>query len=154
MLELGPRGRGWLCALFFGGELVLVATAGLRTDRSYGFRMFPEASSIRVHLDRRLDGGHVVPIQAGAWQAHDCSGDVHRFVWRQMVHWPAPAALDALVGAPYGVDNEVQRTHDAMRWVSDHTPDDCETRALVAHVERTRNGQPLDPLDLEIERAR
>jgi len=154
MLELGARGRAWFCALFFGGEILLVATADLRTDKSYGFRMFPEASSIRVHVDRRLDGGRLAPVEAGAWQAHDCSGGGHRVVWRQMVRWPAPAVLDAPVGAPYGVDNEVQRTRDALRWVADHTPEDCETRALVAHVERTRNGQPLDPVDLEVERAR
>jgi hypothetical protein len=154
MLEIGPRARAWFCALFFGSEALLVATADLRTDASYGFRMFPEASSIRVHVDRRLEGGRTAPIQSGGWQARDCAGGAHRFVWRQMVRSPAPAVLDAPVGAPYGVDNEVQRTRDALRWVAGHTPDDCETLALVAHVERTRNGRPLDPVDLEVARAR
>jgi len=151
---LGPRGRAWFCAIFFGGELLLVATAGLRTDRSYGFQMFPEASTVRMRIDRRLDGGRVVPIEQGRWQARDCAGGEHTFVWRQMVHSPAPAALGVPVGAPYGVDNEVQRARDALRWVADHTPDDCETRALVAHVDRTRNGQALDPVELEAARAR
>jgi hypothetical protein len=154
MLDLGVRGRAVFCVLFFGSEAALVATAGMRSDRSYGFRMFPETSYVDVHVSRRLDGGRLVPIEAGRWQAHDCSGGVHAFVWDKMVRSPAPSRLDAHVGAPYGVESEVERTRDALRWVADHTPDDCETRALVAHVEPVRNGRPLDPIDLEVARGR
>jgi hypothetical protein len=154
MLDLGPRGRTILCGLFFGSEIVLVATAGMRSDRSYGFRMFPEASSITVHVSRRLDGGRVVPIEGGRWQAHDCSGGIHSFAWGKMVRFPAPWKLDAEVGAPYGVESELHRTSDALRWVAEHTPDDCETRALVAHVVPTKNGRVLDPVDFEVARAR
>ena len=153
MLDLGARGRTLFCALFFGGEAVLVATAGLRSDRSYGFRMFPESSVIVVHVSRRLDGGRQVPIEGGRWQAHDCSGGVHSFRWAEMVRYPAPAQLDATVGAPYGVESEVHRTRDALAWVAAHTPDDCETRALVAHIEVRRNGRELEPVDAEVARA-
>jgi hypothetical protein len=152
VLDLGARGRAVLCVLFFGGEAALVATAGLRSDRSYGFRMFPETSYVDVHVSRRLDGGQLVPIQAGRWHAHDCKGGVHVFVWDTMVRFPAPWRLDAHVGAPYGVESEVGRTRDALRWVADHTPDDCETQALVARIEPVRNGRPLDPIDLEVSR--
>jgi hypothetical protein len=152
MRDLGRRGRTAFCVLFFGSEALLIATAGMRSDRSYGFRMFPETSSIVVHVSRRLDGDRVIPIEAGRWQAHDCSGGVHSFVWGKMVRFPAPARLDVPVGAPYGVDSEVHRTRDALRWVADHTPDDCETRALVAHVVPTKNGRALDPIDFEVTR--
>jgi hypothetical protein len=154
MLDLGARGRTVVCALFFGSELLLVATAGMRSDRSYGFRMFPESSSIVVHVSRRLDGGRLVPIEAGRWQAHDCSGRVHSFVWGAMVPFPAPSRLDDPVGAPYGVESEVHRTRDALAWVATHTADDCETRALVAHIEQKKNGRELEPLDVEVARAR
>lgn len=154
MLDLGVRGRTLACVLFFGSELVLVATAGLRSDRSYGFRMFPEASSITVHLSRRLDGGELVPLPAGRWQAHDCSGKVHAFSWGSMVRYPAPWRLDAPVAAPYGVESEVHRTKDALAWVAAHTPEDCETRALVARVLPTKNGRVLEAIDLEVPRAR
>jgi hypothetical protein len=153
MLDLGARGRTLFCAVFFGVELLLIATAGTRSDRSYAFRMFPEVSTITVHLSRRLDGGRVVPVEGGRWQAHDCSSKGRSFQWAAMVRPPAPASLDMPVGAPYGVESEVERTRDAMRWVAEHTPDDCETRAFVARIEASRNGRALEPVDVEVARA-
>ena len=81
MVELGGRARTLFCVLFFGSETVLVATAGMRSDRSYGFRMFPESSTIVVHVSRRLDGGRLVPIEHGSWQTHDCAGGAHTLRW-------------------------------------------------------------------------
>jgi len=153
LLDLGPRARTVACALFFGGEALLVATAGLRSDRSYGFRMFPESSSITVHVSRRLADGTLVPIEKNRWQARDCAGTAHPYLWGQMIRSTAPWRLDAPVAAPYGVESELHRTQDALRWVLDHTPDDCETRALVAHVEARRNGRPPTDVDLEALRA-
>ncbi|HEY1693717.1 MAG TPA: hypothetical protein VGG39_16235 [Polyangiaceae bacterium] len=156
MPDLGERGRRaipWLCGLFFGSELLLIATAGMRSDRSYGFRMFPESSTVEVHVSRRLGDGRTVPIEAGRWRAHDCSGGVHAFSWGRMVRFPAPSRLDAPVGAPYGVESEIHRTRDALAWVAAHTPQDCETRALVARVVPTRNGRVLDPVEFEAARA-
>ncbi len=153
MLDLGGRGRAVFCALFFGGEALLVATAGLRADGAYGFRMFPESSSLVVHVSRRLADGRVVPVEAGRWQARDGSGVVRSFVWGRMVPFPAPYRLDAPVAAPYGVESELERTRDALRWVAAHTPDDADTRALLAHVVPTRNGRTLDPVDFEVARA-
>ena len=150
MLDLGARGRALFCVLFFGSEAVLVATAGLRSDRSYGFRMFPEASTIVVHVSRRLDGGLLVPIEGSRWQARDCSGGVHSFRWGDMVRYPAPGRLDVPVGAPYGVESEEHRARDALAWVATHTPEDCETRALVARIEPRKNGRLLDPIDVEV----
>jgi hypothetical protein len=170
MLDLGPRGRTVLCGVFFGSEGLLIATAGLRSDRSYGFRMFPESSSIIVHVSREVDGRDardetgarmLVPIENGRWEAKDCSGAPHTFVWGKMVKYPAPWKLapdvrfkDVRVPAPYGVESEEHRTRDALRWVADHTPDDCETRAFVADIEPTKNGVPLEPVKIEVTRAR
>jgi hypothetical protein len=153
LLDLGPRARTVACAIFFGGEALLIATAGLRSDRSYGFRMFPESSSIVVHLSRRLADGSVVPIERGRWDAKNCSGEHHAFVWARMVRAPAPNRLDAPVSAPYGVESEIHRTRDALQWVLDHTSDDCETRAFVAKIEARRNGRAPVEVDLEVDRA-
>jgi hypothetical protein len=154
MLDLGPRARVVACALFFGSEAILIATAGMRTDRSYGFRMFPESSSIVVHLSRRLNDGRLVSVdKTGRWETHDCAGARTFVQWNRLVRFPAPALLEATVGAPYGVDNEVQRTTDAMRWVLGHTPQDCETRALVATVDARKNGRAPYSFDLEVPRA-
>jgi hypothetical protein len=154
MLDLGPRGRMAFLALFFGGEAVLIGTATMRTDRSYGFRMFPESSSLVLHVERRLADGKLVPIADGRWNARDCQGNPRSFMWARMVREPAPSRLDKSVGAPYGVDNEVQRAADALRWVSDHTPDDCETRALVATIQVKKNGRPQPEVSLEVTRGR
>jgi hypothetical protein len=154
MLDLGPRGRVTLCAVFFGCETLLIATAGMRSDRSYGFRMFPEASSIVLHVSRRLEDGSIVPIEGGWWQARDCNGAVQRFVWGKMVRPPAPWKLDAPVPAPYGVDSEVHRARDALAWVLAHTEQDCETRALIANVTARRNGRPPYEIAFEVAGAR
>ena len=126
----------------------------MRSDRSYGFRMFPETScnhGARVAAPATAAGR---PVEGGRWQAHDCSGGVHSFAWGKMVRFPAPWKLDAPVGAPYGVESELHRRRMRSRWVAEHTPDDCETRALVAHVVPTKNGRRLDAVDLEVARAR
>jgi hypothetical protein len=154
LFDLGPRGRVIACSVFFGSELLLVATAGMRSDRSYGFRMFPESSSITVHVSRRLGDGTLVPVEKGRWRARDCDGEAHDIVWSKMVRSPAPWRLDAPVPAPYGVESEVHRTRDALRWVALHTPEDCETRALVAKVDARRNGRPAEEVDLEASRDR
>jgi hypothetical protein len=152
LLDLGPRGRTIACAIFFGGEAILVATAGMRSDRSYGFRMFPESSTITVHLARRVVDGSLVPVEKGRWQARDCSGASHAVIWGKMIRSPAPWRLDAPVGAPYGVDSEIHRTRDALRWILDHTPGDCETRGLVATIDARRNGRPPYPVTVEVVR--
>jgi hypothetical protein len=152
-LDLSPRGRTIFVALFFAGEAALVATAGSRSDRSYGFRMFPETSTVFVHVSRRLDGGKEVPVVGGRWEAHDCGGKPHAYVWSKMVRFPAPYKLDAELGAPYGVDSGVARTRDALRWIADHVPDDCETRAFVARVQMKRNGVSVGATDVEASRA-
>jgi hypothetical protein len=152
LLDLGPRGRAIACLVFFGSEAVLIATADLRSDRSYGFRMFPESSSITVHVSRRLSDDSVVPVEQARWKARDCSGAPHTIIWGKMVRSPAPWRLDAPVGAPYGIDSEVHRTRDALRWVLDHTPDDCETRGFVATIDARRNGQPATQVTVEAAR--
>ena len=153
LFDLGPRGRVIACAVFFGSEVLLIATAGMRSDRSYGFRMFPESSSITVHVSRRLADGTLVPIEKGRWRARDCGGEEHDVVWGKMVRSPAPWRLDSPVPAPYGVESEVHRTRDALQWVVDHTPQDCETRALVAKIDTRRNGRAPEEIDLEAIRA-
>ena len=152
-LGLRLRARAVFCALFFGGEALLIATAKMRSDRSYGFQMFPEASTITVHVARRLGDGQLVPIEQGRWQAHDCAGIPHAFVWSKMVRSPAPWKLDAPVGAPYGTESEVHRARDALRWVADRAPDDCETRALVAHIDTRKNGRTTAGVDTEVKRG-
>jgi hypothetical protein len=153
MVDLAPRGRAVFAVVFLVAQGVLIATAGGRSDRSYGFRMFPETSSIVVHVARRLDDGREAPIVNGRWDARDCAGATKTFVWGRMVRPPGPARLDGPSGAPYGVESGVARTKDALAWVAAHSGD-CETRAFVAHVELKKNGVPSGAVDLEASRGR
>jgi hypothetical protein len=153
LLDLDPRGRVIACALFFGSEALLILTAPMRSDRSYGFRMFPESSTLTVHLSRRLQDGTLVPVENGRWQARDCKGTGYSITWGKMVHSPAPSKLDVAVGAPYGVESEIHRTRDAMQWVLDHTKEDCETQAFVAQIKVRRNGTPSYQVEVETTRS-
>jgi hypothetical protein len=152
-LDLSPRARTAFVAAFLAGQAVLIATAGGRSDRSYGFRMFPETSAIVVHVSRRLDDGREVPIVGGRWEARDCSGAARTFQWNKMIRPPGPARLDVPIGAPYGVDSGIERTRDALRWVAERSGD-CETRAFVAKVELKKNGVASGSIDLEAARVR
>jgi hypothetical protein len=154
MLDLGRRGRTAICAVFFGSEALLIATAGLRSDRAYGFRMYPESSTIVLQVSRRLQSGETVPILDNRWQATDCDGKLHAFNWRKFARYPAPSRLDEKFSVGYGVDNGVERSRDLVRWVADHTPLDCETQAFVVHLEATRNGRSVEPVDFEVAHAR
>ena len=90
-------------------------------------------------------------------RVHSCSLRRAAMLWGSATDWsgnPAPGQLDMPIGAPYGVESEVHRTRDALTWVAAHTPDDCETRALVARIEPRKNGRMLDPVEWEAARGR
>jgi hypothetical protein len=134
----------WLAA-----QALLVATAGGRIQHAFGFRMFEESSTVAVHVERLVDGGSL-PI-GDAWQARDCAGVAHTYRWRALV--PAgPTVLDVGRLAPYGADAAVAQARAAVAWVAAHTPDDCDTPALVATVRAVKNGRPLPPLRFTVVR--
>ena len=157
MLEsIGKRGRAFVCVVFFGGEALLIGTAKMRSDRSYGFQMFPESSTVTTCTSRggSRDGRGKSRSRRGFWQANDCSGAPHPFVWQKMVRAPAPWRLDAPVGAPYGTESEVHRAREALRWVTEHTPDDCETQSFAAEVYLHKNGRSTGSVTFEVEHVR
>jgi len=134
-------GAAWLAL-----QGVLVATAAARPDAAFGFRMFPEASTIDVHLSRRVDStsGHgtmLVPVTDGEWIAHDKSGQPRRIKWRDRVREPALATFDRRIFASYGASAQLQRLQAALDDVATHTPDDAETRELVLEVDVRKNGR-------------
>jgi hypothetical protein len=151
-VELGPSGRVAFTLVFLASEAVFIATAGARADRSYGFRMFPESSSVSVHLRRRLKDGSVVPLDAaGRWEARDCKGVAHAFAWASYVRPPAPWRLDANIAAPYGVEASLEQVRGALAYVSARAADDCQTTAFVADVTMRKNGG--DPVTVTAEAA-
>lgn len=126
-------------AAWVAGQVALVFTAAARPDHIFGFRMFPEASTIEIHLWRETAGG-VIRAARGEWSARDTAGQLRHFSWRDRVRDPILSSIDARVFASYGVDAQLARLGRALDDVADHVPEDAETRRLVAEIVVRRNG--------------
>jgi hypothetical protein len=120
--------------------MTLVLTAASRPDGVFGFRMFPEASTIEIHLVRDV-GDRTLPAAGGEWSARDAQGQLRHFSWHDRVRDPILGALDARVFASYGVAAQLARLQRALDDVADHVPEDGETRRLRAEVIVWRNGR-------------
>ncbi|HMJ51681.1 MAG TPA: hypothetical protein VK540_06375 [Polyangiaceae bacterium] len=143
-LDLGKRGRMGFAAIYLTIQASLVLTAGLRPDGVFSFQMFNESSRIAIDLGRRVrapDGGTVVVVLDGAWEARDESGTVRHFRWSDRVHDPILRILGRPVHASYGVAAQLFRLQKALDDVVDHLPGDSETVGLVADVRIWQNGR-------------
>ena len=125
---------------WIAGQASLVLTGSSRPDAMFAFRMFPEASTLEIHLGRELRRGEV-PALGGAWSARDASGQLRHFEWRDRVRDPVLSSLDARVFASYGAETQLARLQRALDDVADHAPEDAETLRFVAHVSLWRNGR-------------
>lgn len=148
MVDLGPRARVVFAACWIVGQATLILTAGARPDHVFGFRMFPEASTLEIRLSRDV-GGEVVPVPRGEWSARDTQGQLRHFSWHDRVRDPILSAVDTRVFASYGVDAQLARLQRALDDVADHVPEDGETVRLRADVMVRRNGQEAVERTLE-----
>lgn len=130
-------GTAWIL-----GQVGVVLSAGARPDHAFGFRMFPEASTIQVRLSRETATG-TAPAPGGEWSARDALGQLRHFSWRDRVKDPVLSQLDARVFASYGVDAQLAHLERALDDVAKHTPEDSETLRLRADVAVSKNGGPL-----------
>jgi len=142
-----------LAAGYLATQLALVATAGARPEHAFGFRMFSESSTVRLHLLRSVEApsGHgtiLVDAPAGSWNARDAAGTVHRFAWRDRVRAPELSTFDVTMHAAYGADAQVARLRAAIVDVARHIPDDAETRELVLDVTIRKNGREAEVVRL------
>ena len=158
MVDLGPRSRVAFAAIWVAGQAALVTTAGRRADASFGFRMFPESSTIEVSLSRVVEApsGHgtvSAPVVDGAWSARDRDGTLRPVRWRDRVLQPELGTFDVTMHASYGAAAQLERLRAALDDVATHTPEDAETRALVLDVTVRRNGGEPHVVHLERTRA-
>jgi hypothetical protein len=147
-LDLGPWGRTAFAALWIGLQVALILSAGGRADHIFGFRMFPEASTIEIRLWRETAMGPVRAPQ-GEWSARDVAGQLRHFSWRDRVRDPILASIDTRVFASYGVDAQLARLGLALDDVALHVPEDAETRRLRAEVLVRRNGRAPETITLQ-----
>lgn len=140
----------WIAA-----QLTLVLTASRRPDAAFGFRMFPESSTIAVSLTRSVTGPAGVslrlPVHDGTWSAHDETGVPHVFSWRERVRRPELATFDVEMSASYGAAAQLARWQAALDDVAGHVVGDAETRRLHLEVTVRRNGQEPRIVQLESE---
>jgi hypothetical protein len=101
--------------------------------------MFPEASTMEVHITREV-GTQTVAAPRGEWSARDRNGQPNPFSWSSRVRDGAIASIDSRVFASYGIDAQLARLQRALDDVADHIPDDVETTRLGADVVVWRNG--------------
>ncbi|MDP9149892.1 MAG: hypothetical protein M3O36_08150 [Myxococcota bacterium] len=139
VLPVGLHARVAFAALWIAGQAGLILSAARQPDHIFGFRMFPEASTLEIRLAREV-AGLVVPAPRGEWKATDSAGAAHAFTWCDRVRDSVLATLDARVFASYGVDAQLARLQRALDDVADHVPDDAETTRLRAEVIVRKNG--------------
>jgi len=150
VLDLGPRARVVFAACWIAGQAALILTAGARPDHIFGFRMFPEASTMEIHLWRDVGGSTApLPVPGGEWSARDADGQLRHFSWRDRVRDPVLSTVDAPVFAAYGVDTQLARLQRALDDVADHVPEDRDTLRLRAEVLFHRNGRDAVTRSLE-----
>jgi hypothetical protein len=142
VIDLGSaRARTAFAGAWILGQAALILSAGARPDHVFGFRMFPESSTIEIHLSRELrGGGPAAAAPRGEWSASDAGGQLRHFSWRDRVRDSLLGALDTRVFASYGADTQLARLQRALDDVADHTPEDADTLRLRADVIVQRNG--------------
>jgi len=139
VLHVGSRARVAFAACWIAGQAALVLTASSRPDHVFGFRMFPEASTMEIHLVREVRGARLATTR-GEWRGRDRSGQPRVWSWADRVRDPVLGQLDTRVFASYGVETQLARLQRALDDVADHIPDDVETDRLVASVDFWKNG--------------
>jgi hypothetical protein len=147
VLLVGARGRVVLATFWIVAQAVLVGTAPMRADGIFGFRMFPEASTIEIHVVRQV-GAELIPAPRGEWRARNRLGQAHLFSWRDRVRDPILSTTDARVFASYGADAQLARLQRALDDLAVHEPDDAETTRFGAVVIVRKNGR--DPVTVTL----
>jgi hypothetical protein len=140
MLELRPPARVAFAICWISGQAALVLTAGLRSDHIFGFRMFPEASTLEIHLSR-VTANATLPALRGEWAARDFTGQLRHFSWRDRVRDPVLEPLDTTVFASYGTSAQLARLQRALDDVAEHVEQDDETLQFRADVSMSKNGR-------------
>ena len=140
MVDLSPHARVGFAVLWIVTQAALIVTASRRSDHIFGFRMFPEASTLEIEVSRITAQG-TVPAPAGEWAARDREGQLRHFSWHDRVHDPILRSLDTRVFASYGVDTQLARLQAALDDVASHLDGDDETRWLRADVRVWKNGR-------------
>jgi hypothetical protein len=140
LFDLGPRARVALAALWLAGQATLIATAGLRPEHAFGFRMFSESTTEVMHLSRRTFDGDLVSCEEGGWWTRDRNGARLHLSMRDYIDAPELSFYDVRMPASYGRAAELARMQAALDYVIAHLGDDDRTTAQFVVDVALRSG--------------
>lgn len=140
---LGPRARVAFAVVWLGAQVTLIATAGLRPEHAFGFRMFSESTTAVLHLHRRTFDGELTSEEQGGWWTRDKGGARVHLSMRDYIDAPELSYYDERMPAAYGQEAELWRLRRALDNTLARLGDDNRTTAgFVVDVTLRRGGGP------------
>ncbi len=144
IFDLGPRARVAFAALWLGAQGALIATADLRPEHSFGFRMFSESTTAVLHLSRRTFDGDLVSCDNGGWWTRTSRGARLYLSMRDYIDAPELSFYDVRMPAAYGRAAEVARLKAALDYVIGRLGDDDRTTAQLVVDAQLRSGAGVE----------
>jgi len=144
IFDLGPRARVAFAALWLGAQATLVATAELRPEHSFGFRMFSESTTAVLHLSRRTFDGELVSSDNGGWWTRTSRGARLYLSMRDYIDAPELSFYDIRMPAAYGRAAELARLAAALDYVIGRLGDDDRTTAQFVVDVTLRSGAGVE----------
>jgi hypothetical protein len=136
IFDLGPRARVVFVAIWLAAQIALVATASLRPEHAFAFRMFSESTTDVLHLQRRTFDGDLVSCDGGKWWTRTKNGARLYHSMRDYIDAPELSFYDIRMPASYGRAAELARLKAALDYVIGRLGDDDVTTAqFVVDVE-------------------
>jgi hypothetical protein len=140
VFDLGPRARVVFAVVWLGAQAALIATAGLRPEHAFGFRMFSESTTEEMHLYRRTFDGELVSEANGAWWTRDKNRARIHHSMRDYIDAPELSFYDVRMPASYGEAAELWRLQRALDDTIGRLGDDDRTTAAFVVDVTLRHG--------------
>ena len=140
IFDLGPRARVAFAVVWLGAQAALIATADLRPEHAFGFRMFSESTTAVLHLSRRTFDGELVSCDHGAWWTRTSRGARLYLSMRDYIDAPELSFYDLRMPASYGRAAELARLQAAIDYVIGRLGDDDRTTAQFVVDVALRSG--------------
>jgi hypothetical protein len=154
VFDLGPRARVGFVALWLLAQAALIATAGLRPEHAFAFRMFSESTTEVMHLRRRTLDGDLVSCDSGGWWTRDRNGARIFLSMHDYIDAPELSYYDVRMPASYGRAAELARLKAALDYVIGRLGDDDRTTAQFVVDVALRSGAGVQTLVQVESRAR
>ena len=144
IFDLGPRARVVFVAAWLAAQAALIATADLRPEHAFAFRMFSESTTDVLHLSRRTFDGDLVSCDHGGWWTRTSRGARLYLSMRDYIDAPELSFYDIRMPASYGRAAELARLRAALDYVIGRLGDDDRTTAQFVVDVALRSGAGVE----------